>query len=121
MRWVKTNGMPLKPYCCAGCGSTGEMGEDGPPPAYFREGVDINWGDSLYICDTCCRILGELRGMADVDKVQALESAVTQWKDKYDTVKRNLDEAQNRIDRMLDGVKAKKEAQKARPKKKVAA
>jgi hypothetical protein len=49
-----------------------EGGWTGAEPAAFREGVDINWGDSLYICCSCARVIGGLFGMMDPDEVKAL-------------------------------------------------
>lgn len=123
MKWSKVKGMKLPPQHCAACGNTGEYTEDEVPDAYFAEAVDINWGQSLYLCDTCVRILGELRGMLDVDKVEKLRGELKETTEELGELQVSYDALQDRVSRMLDGVKAKKEVTKARakPRKKVAA
>lgn len=118
-RWVAVPHMHLKPYKCVGCGGTPRDDEvEGRPnlQAYFCEGVDIDWGNSLFLCGNCVRVLGELRGMVGVGdhakvvkKLEETESELTQTRE-------DLEKAQDRIARMLDGVAAKKEATAARKK-----
>lgn len=114
-RWVAVTGMKLKPYCCIACGST-PVDEDGPRQAYFCEAVDVNWGDSLYLCESCVRVLGELAGMLSLDDSKDLKRNLESSKQREDELKEELATLQGRVDRMLDGVRAKKEVQKARPK-----
>jgi hypothetical protein len=62
MKWEATTGFPQKPYCCVACGQAPM--EDGEPcEAYTLQGSDVNWGDTLALCSSCVRILGELHGM----------------------------------------------------------
>jgi hypothetical protein len=120
MRWIKTSGMKLKPYNCAACGSTPQKEDgSGPEDAVFREGVDINWGDSLYLCKTCVRIVGELMGMAEPHEVSELKRKLKDSEDENESLTEDLNTLQSRVDRMLDGARAKKEVAKQRPRKKV--
>jgi hypothetical protein len=113
MGWEKQTGYKLKPYSCAACGSSGEHTQEGPPDSYFAQGVDINWGDSLYLCDTCVRILGELRGMLDVDAVAKLKKERDDLARELEEMRRERDQLSNRVSRMLDGARARKEAKEA--------
>jgi hypothetical protein len=124
MKWTKVQGMKLPPQHCTACGSTGEYKEgEGPPDAYFAEAVDVNWGQALYLCDSCVRILGTLRGMMDVENVTELQQELTDTTEQLDDLQISYDALQDRVERMLGGVKAKKEIQadRQKPRKKVAA
>lgn len=125
-RWVAVPNMHLRPYRCVGCGQTPTKGtekeSEGQEEAYFCEGVDINWGDSLFICSSCARVIGQLHGMLEPedseklkDERDDLDAALTELRAEHKALT-------ERVDRMLDGVRAKKEVQKTRkPKKKVPA
>lgn len=113
MKWARVKGMKLKPNCCVACGSTGEMTEEGPPDAYFAEAVDINWGDSLYLCESCVRVLGELAGMASEYDYTRLKNKAEKMKKEVGQLTKERDELQNKIHRMVDGARARKEAKEA--------
>jgi hypothetical protein len=60
-RWVVVPAMHLKPYRCIACGSTPRDTTQPDRPnlqAYFREGVDVNFGDSVFLCEECVKVLG---------------------------------------------------------------
>lgn len=113
-KWAAVQGMKLRPYRCVGCGNTGEMEEDGPPKAFFCEGVDINWGDSLYLCESCVNVLGQLAGMVTEEEYELAKTRLETLQHKHEQLKQEHDRQDERIDRMLDGVKAKKEATQTR-------
>lgn len=118
MRWIKVPAMNLKPYRCSACGSTPRDDATGDNlPAFFREGVDINWGDSLYICDTCARIISELYGAIPPEEAVELQNENESLRTELEDTLQELKEVNARVDRMLDGVKAKKEASQARTSK----
>lgn len=119
MRWIKVPAMNLKPHRCSACGSTPRDDATGDNlPAMFREGVDINWGDSLYICWTCARIISELYGAISPEKASDLQTQLEETRTELEETSTELSESRARIDRMLDGVKAKKEATSARTQRK---
>jgi hypothetical protein len=92
-------------------------------PAAFREGVDINWGDSLYICCSCARVIGGLFGMMDADEVNSLVREHEALQANYNELSQDFGKQKERIETMLEGAKAKKElrAEHQKPKKKVKA
>lgn len=123
MKWVAVPAMHLKPYRCLACGSTPRDDEvEGRPnmQAYFCEGVDMNYGDSVFLCGNCVRVLGELRGMVSVKDHERLKKAHEELKYTHGELKEELTELRARVERMLDGVKAKKQIQATRPKRKAA-
>lgn len=120
MRWVRTT-MKLKPYCCAACGSTPQKEDgSGAEDAAFREGVDINWGDSLYICKSCAKVIGELFGMMIPDDVTALKRENKELGKQLEGAQEKLDKQEKLLDRVREGSKAQKEIRQ-KPRKKVAA
>ena len=122
MSWVRRQGMHLKPYRCVACGQSatppanteGEVAD-----AYFCEGVDVNWGDSVFLCEACVWVLGQLAGVLDPDQVNDLKRDKARTEDELEDLKVEHDATEKRIARMLDGSRAMKEARKAAPKKKV--
>ena len=122
MSWVRRQGMHLKPYRCVACGQSatppanteGEVAD-----AYFCEGVDVNWGDSVFLCDACVWVLGQLAGFLDPDQVNELRRQLNQTEDLVLETTEENKTLKARISRILDGSKAMKEARKAAPKKKV--
>lgn len=112
MRWVATTGFPQKPYACVGCGQspmvTNEDETTEPAEGYMLEGSDINWGDTLQLCGSCVRILGELHGMLEPEKVRALEKQITSLTKKLQDAEGERDEYYSLNQRMLEGARARK-------------
>lgn len=122
MKWSVVPYMHLKPYRCIACGSTPRDDQvEGKPnkQAYFAEGIDVNWGDSLFLCDSCVRVLGELRGMVDVEDHERLQRKYDSLVEQHNALAEAHEKQDARIERMLDGVKAKKEVQQTRTKRSV--
>jgi len=115
--------MHLKPYRCIACGSTPRDTTHPNRPqlqAYFCEGVDVNFGDSVFLCEECVKVLGQLRGMVDVDVHEKLIKLHDGLVRAHQKLVEEYDTQESRIERMLDGVKAKKEVTSSRKKTKVA-
>jgi len=121
MKWVTVDAMRLIPYKCIACGGTPRDVEGDNVPAYFAEGVDYDWGKALYLCDSCVRIVGQLRGMVDVDVHEKVKKQLEVELEEHEALARAYDAQENRIERMLDGVRAKKEVQSTRSKGKAKA
>jgi aminoglycoside N3'-acetyltransferase len=122
-RWVVVPAMHLKPYRCIACGSTPRDTTHPNRPqlqAYFCEGVDVNFGDSVFLCEECVKVLGQLRGMVDVDVHEKLMRQHKELEVSYRDLEADYNTQESRIERMLDGVKAKKEVTSSRKKTKVA-
>lgn len=110
MKMSLVRGMPLIPHACVACGSMGEVTEEGLPEAVFVEGVDINWGDSVYLCRTCARIAGELVGCSSPEVHENMVNQIRELQARVAELKESDDVARSQIKRMLDGARARKEA-----------
>lgn len=107
MKWNTHKGFHLSPYSCVGCGSS-PMGENGPEEVYWMEGSDVNWGDTLQLCGSCVRILGELHGMLEPDKVKALMKRIRELEKQLGESEGERDEYKELNDTMIAGARARK-------------
>lgn len=104
-------GMPLNPCACVCCGgnpvdeNTGEAFEN-----VFVPGVDINWGDSVYICHACCEIIADLKGRVTREGFDKLEVRNQKLQDKYDRLATEHEKAESLLSRITEGKNAVKEA-----------
>lgn len=123
MKWVQRKGMHLKPYSCVACGQSATPVNGEMQDAYFAEGVDVNWGDSVFLCESCVWVLGQLAGFLDPDQVNDLKREKSQIEDELEDLKVEHEATEKRMGRILEGSKAMKEARKAKApaKKKVTA
>jgi hypothetical protein len=108
-RWVKTEGFKYKPYSCIACGQA-PMKDDGsgPEDAVWMEGADVNWGDYLQLCSSCVRIVGELMGMLDPEKVGELKLRIRELEKRLQESEGDRDEYKSLNETMLAGAKARK-------------
>lgn len=114
MTWVITDGMPLPPGVCVGCGGN-KQGDDGEPmEAAFAEGVDINWGDSVFICQSCGAILAKLFGFVKPTQVKKAKREMKAMERERDAAIARAEAAEDRAQRMLDGKAAVKEQKEAK-------
>lgn len=116
-KWVAVEAMKLIPYKCIACGGTPrDDSVEGKPnmEAYFCEGVDYDFGKSLYLCGNCVRVLGLLRGMVDVEQHEKVKAALDKLRGEYQKLTEEHDQLEERVERMLDGVRAKKEVTQTR-------
>lgn len=61
----------LPPGDCFICSSR-PVDEHGEPYEFvYPEGMDINWGETPYICRDCCGIIADLIGRPDEEKIKA--------------------------------------------------
>jgi len=101
--------MSLEPGHCGICRQT-PMDSQGNPIPCIDTGVDINWGEQLYICHQCANIIGILIGNEDKDVAVKLRADLSQAEKAVEELTGERDTLQARIDRMIDGAKARKEA-----------
>lgn len=109
MGLILVTGMPLQPHSCVTCGKgprdeNGEIREN-----VFAEAVDINWGDSVYICPECGLVIGELYGMLSEQDAETLRDRVKEleeYEQKYNDLSK-------RVKKILEGNKARKEVKES--------
>lgn len=109
--------MSLEPGHCGICRGT-PMDHAGNPIPCIDTGVDVNWGEQLYICHQCANIIGILIGNEDKDVAAQIRADLAQAEKANEDLTEERDTLQARIDRMIDGARARKEA---KAKKKVKA
>jgi len=107
--------MSLTPGHCGICRGT-PMKADGTPEPCIDTGVDVNWGEQLYICGPCANIIGILAGNEDKDVAAQLRADLAQAEKSVGDLREERDTLQARIDRMIDGARARKEAKKGKAK-----
>lgn len=62
MPLTRVQGMPLLPHTCILCGQGPTDNEGNQQTVIFAEGVDVDWGNSVYICGECGEIIADLMG-----------------------------------------------------------
>jgi hypothetical protein len=91
--------------------------------AYFREGLDVNWGDSVFLCKSCVWVLGQLAGFLDPEQVDDLARKHRDLEEELAEITEERNKLRGQVRRILDGSKAMKEvkATRSKPTKKVSA
>lgn len=105
MGLVLITGMPLEPHSCVCCGGGPRDADNEIVEAVFAEGVDINWGDSVYICKVCSQVIAELWGFTSPDDTEKLKATIKSLED-YEERFNNLNE---KVRKMLEGARARKD------------
>lgn len=101
-----------KPECLF-CGMKPRDEDDKPYPGVTAEGVDINWGDTPYVCYGCVMVAGELFGMIKPELAEKLHAQLKFRTKQVEKLQKELDEVNERVKKMLEGSRAAKEARKA--------
>lgn len=110
-------GMALVPHACVLCANnpvdeaTGEQQE-----AIFAPGVDVNWGDSVYICDSCCQIIADLKGRVTKEGFDKLTAKFETLETDYKELAEKHERAKTFIERIKDGNQAVKDVKKGKVK-----
>src|SRR4051812_29773187 len=108
MGLILVEGMPLQPHNCVCCGK-GPRDENGDiRENVFAEAIDINWGDSVYICPECGIVIGGLYGMLREDEFEELTNRL----EELEGIEEKYDQLNERVRRILEGNKARKEVSK---------
>lgn len=109
MAWAKTDyGMPLAPHTCVGCGMN-PMDDDGHyKPAIWAEGVDIDWGNTLYICADCADIISDLNGRATRGAFDEMEHKLDVTQTELAKALERLEEQEALLEKIREGGKAQK-------------
>jgi outer membrane murein-binding lipoprotein Lpp len=107
------------PHCtfCHGVPREDGVLEGGPLPGVTAQGVDVNWGDNLYICQDCIRVAGELIGMIPTVKAEKLEKQIDFRNKQVEKLQAQNEKLQAQMDAMLAGAQAAREAKAAAKKK----
>lgn len=103
-------GMPLQPSCCTLCGgnpideSTGEQIK-----AIYASGVDIDWGNSVYICWECGHLIADLVGRSTKEGFDKLLEENDEWREKYEKLLELYEADQALVAKIREGSSAIKQ------------
>jgi hypothetical protein len=109
--------MTQSPATCLLCHNSpvDETREDRRPlPAIFAPGLDVNWGESVYICAGCVGLMADLMDRPAQAEVEKIESRKDFLEKRMKKVSAELDTTKARLDKIIAGKKAVKEAREAK-------
>lgn len=110
---LELGGANLPPNCCLLCAGApiDETKDDHPMyPFIVAVGMDVNWGESVYICWLCAGIIADLVDRPSAEKFAAvLRGAKLQKKHNEKLVKVN-EELRQVVRGMLDGAEVTEKA-----------
>lgn len=114
MGWRTVDHMSGTSPVCTACGQAPRNQEtDDFLPAYTADGVDVDWGNNLYICYKCMDSLVQLHGSMPPEEAEKKETRVENLENEVEALKTQLEEQGERIEAMLRGAKARKELKEA--------
>lgn len=79
-----------------------------PLPAVHAVGLDVDWGNSVYICWNCAGLIADLVDRPAEEKVLKVTSRLKFEKARADKATQRVDELEKRIKVMVEGRKAVK-------------
>lgn len=107
MTWELVTGMPLVPNACIACGQNPSDVEGNKKEALFAGGVDVGWGESVYICASCQNVIVQLVTGLTIEEVMGLKKELATSRREYQEEKKAHDKLQKRVKSMLKGARAK--------------
>jgi hypothetical protein len=110
--------MELPPYTCVCCGGGPTDNDGNQRECIFAEGVDIDWGNSVYICWDCTQLIADLAGRTTKEGFDRLQSAFEELQGEHEQLLSQFTEQEGLLDKIREGSAAQKEV---RSRKKVAA
>jgi hypothetical protein len=100
------------PQQCSCCGGN-PLGPDGAPQqAILAEGVDIDWGSSLYICSECANLIADFFGRVTQEEHDQLRQEYEELDNEHTKLLRKHSRHVRRTREVVAGEKAKKELRK---------
>src|SRR6478736_3239796 len=109
MTWVVVDHMFGPSPVCTACSQAPRDAEDNFRPAYAADGVDVDWGNHLFICAACMDVLVELHGSMSAEAAKKMRRKLRLTEESLEDYKRQLQEQEDKIQSMLGGAKARSE------------
>lgn len=97
------HGMELQPNTCLLCNSNPVDDEGNQKRAIFAEGVDVDWGNSVYICEECADLIADLVGRSTREGFDRLVQEVEELQEKYDELLAKYEENSELVDKIRSG------------------
>jgi len=114
MTLVIVHAMELSPYTCLLC-STNPVDDDGnPKKSIFAEGVDVDWGNSVYICEECGDLIVDLMGRSTKEGFDRVTAQRDDLREKYNALLTDYEEQQELVDKIREGSEAIKKVKATR-------
>jgi len=106
---------PPKQTCTAcGCTPQDETDANHPPlDMAVALGIDINWGESLCLCQSCIGHLADLIERPSAVEVQKVKKQAIFQKKRADKAEEKMEKQETLIERIKAGAKATKELRNA--------
>ena len=109
MTWKRIDGMPESPQCCVACGGNPSDFEGHMQQALWAEGVDIDWGNMLYLCWECVQIIADLAGRATKEGFDKLDVQLNELQQRYEELEAEHAAQEELLQRVRDGAAARKQ------------
>lgn len=103
-------GASLPPATCMFCATNPRDENDRGLPFVEAVGMDINWGETPYICWTCAGIIADLVDRPSKDKVDAVFRGAKLQKKENTRVRAVNDELKSIVQGLMDGKDVSKKA-----------
>lgn len=110
MAIVEVEAMKENPGTCFHCGGSGVEQDH----IIEFQGIDINWGDTPYLCGECIEILCTIVGRVSEDEHKEVVAERDALSDQLTALGEQHEELKGRVKKMLDGARAKRDIKKER-------
>ena len=108
MRWRRVQGMEGQPQCCVACGGNPADFEGNQQQALWAEGVDIDWGNNLYLCWECVQVIADLGGRATKEGFDKLDAQLNELQERYEALEAEHADTMEEVRKIRDGAAARK-------------
>ena len=108
MTWKVVDHMFGPSPVCTACSQAPRDEEDNFRPAYNADGVDVDWGNHLFICGACMDVLVELHGSMRTEDAEKMRKKLELKEQAYDELETRFNEQETRIETMLGRATARK-------------
>lgn len=112
--------MEQSPSHCVVCRGR-PANHDGELPSVLAPGVDVNFGEALYICAECGPIIGKLFGLVDKETHKELRETHRVALRDLHALENEAAELKEKLDRIRDGNAALRSVRKSKSSKRRAA
>ena len=103
-----TVGMPEQPNACVHCGACPSNDDGTYKQAIFSDGVDIDWGNSVYTCWDCAELIADLVGRATRGGFDELTAKYEALLEAHAELEINYERQEALIDKIRQGAAATK-------------
>lgn len=112
-RLERVTGMGLTPHACVLCAGnpvdelTGKQKD-----AVFAPGVDVNWGNSVYICEECVDVIAELFGRVSEEDHSLLLVKHADLAAEFEKLQATNERLENLLKKAVEGKRAEDKIRK---------